>query len=68
MLVYIGTGYLVTEKDEARFMLAYKNGEVRFGYIDADGYKYDGGGEMPMQALLSRMERKTPFTMRMKAM
>ena len=67
VLVYIGTGYLVTEKDEARFVLAYKDGEIGFGYIDADGYKYDGGGEMPMQGLLGRMERKTPFTIRMKA-
>lgn len=73
VLVYIGTGYLVTEKDEALFVLAYRDGEVGYSNIQdepEDGvWKYTGGGEMPMQGLLARMERKIPFTTkwRMKA-
>lgn len=68
VLVYIGNGYLVTEKNEARFVLAYKDGEVGVEYIESMGMQYDGGGEMPMEGLLSRMEQKTPFTERMKAL
>lgn len=66
VLVYIGSGYLVTERDEAVLVLAYRDGKVGFQTIQEppeEAQKYTGGGEMAMQGLLRRMERGTPFTL-----
>jgi DNA invertase Pin-like site-specific DNA recombinase len=64
VLVYIGSGYLLTEKGEAIFVLAYKDGKVGFHSIQEppeEAAEYTGGGESPMLGLLNRMERGTPF-------
>jgi hypothetical protein len=63
---YIGSGYLVTEKNVAKSVMVYSDDAV--GYANEqdepeDGeWPYTGGGEERMQSLLSRMERKAPFT------
>lgn len=68
VVVFIGSGYLVTEKGVAQFVMVYRDGEI--GYANEqdepeDGERaYTGGGEERMRVLLARMERKAPFTSR----
>jgi hypothetical protein len=58
VLVYIGSGYLITEKNQAAFVLAYKDGKVGSLVLDEAG-TYAGGGEVVMQQLLDQMEHET---------
>ena len=75
VLVYIGTGYVVTQqiqyrhrsgelvmkREEAVFVMAYKDGKVGNMTVD-DDREYPGGCDHVAASLLGRMVRKIPFT------
>jgi DNA invertase Pin-like site-specific DNA recombinase len=60
VVVYIGSAYLITEKDHAVSVLAYKDGKVGSLGLDNAG-TYTGGGEVVMRQLVEQMERGTSF-------
>ena len=75
VLVYFGKGYVVTQqiqyrhrsgelamkREEAVFVMAYKDGKVGNMTVD-DDREYPGGYDHVAESLLARMVRKTPFT------
>lgn len=63
VVVYIGNGFLVTEKNVPVLVLGYKDGKIGSLGLDEAG-EYTGDGTMLMQQLQDDMERGTSFTMR----
>ena len=75
VLVYFGKGYVVTQqvqyrhpsgelamkREEAVFVMAYKDGKVGHMVVD-DHREYPGGYDHVAESLLARMVRNTPFT------
>jgi DNA invertase Pin-like site-specific DNA recombinase len=73
--VYFGKGYVVTQqiqykhscgelatkREEAVFVMAYKDGKVGHMVLD-DHREYPGGYDHVAESLLARMVRNTPFT------